>query len=149
MKSSTKLSLPQSMTVRGYEIKRLPLGKYLQAIQALEGMPETVMRACFPDMNPAQALEALKHIDTQALSEMMMRCALAVPREAVRLISLLTGIEEGALLDDPEIGLDGLAEMASAFWKLNNMENFIKAARTLFQQIRAAVPVEARTGSNG
>ena len=38
-KSSAALSVRLSETVRGYEVKRLPLGEYLQELEALRGMP--------------------------------------------------------------------------------------------------------------
>jgi hypothetical protein len=43
-KSSAALSVKMSETVRGYEVKRLPLGEYLRAMEALRDMPQTVMR---------------------------------------------------------------------------------------------------------
>lgn len=149
-KNSVSLSIPQSVMVRGYEVKRLPLGKYLQAIEAIREAPEGLLRACFPGKSTAQALEALKHIDAQMLSALIMRAAGVVPREAIRLLALFTGIEEAQLMNDPDIGLDGAAELMEAFFTINQIENFLQAAKELVARIKAAIPAAGEgDGSSG
>ena len=135
-KSSAALSVKRSETVRGYEVKRLPLGEYLRAMEALRDMPQTVMRVCFPEMDGAQMLQSLTRIDAKGLAQLMLRAMDVVPDEAIRLLSILTGVPEDAIFADPAIGLDGAAELAEAFWRLNGMENFTAAAARLAANIR-------------
>lgn len=137
-KTSAALSIPMSETVRGYKIERLPLGKYMQALEALRSAPEAIMQACFPGMDAAQILAQLKVIDKDALIALMMRAIAVVPGEAVNLLSLLTGVSQAALLDDAAIGLDGAAEMLEAFWRLNGIENFTQAAARMAAQFKDA-----------
>ena len=70
----------------------------------------------------------------------------AVPAEAVRLVSLLTGVPQDRLLDDPQIGLDGMAQMLEVFWRINGLGNFTQAARRAAAAVRAGI---GRTGSSG
>ena len=137
-KTSAALSTPMSETVRGYKIERLPLGKYMQALEALRSAPEAIMQACFPGMDAAQILARLKVLDKNALIALMMRAIAVVPGEAVNLLSLLTGVSQAALLDDAAIGLDGAAEMLEAFWRLNGIENFTQAAARMAAQFKDA-----------
>ena len=137
-KTSAALSIPMSETVRGYKIERLPLGKYMQALEALRSAPEAIMQACFPGMDAAQILARLKVLDKDALIALMMRAIAIVPGEAVNLLSLLTGVSQAALLDDAAIGLDGAAEMLEAFWRLNGIENFTQAAARMAAQFKDA-----------
>ena len=137
-KTSAALSIPMSETVRGYKIERLPLGKYMQALEALRSAPEAIMQACFPGMDAAQILARLKVLDKDALIALMMRAIAVVPGEAVNLLSLLTGVSQAALLDDSAIGLDGAAEMLEAFWRLNGIENFTQAAARMAAQFKDA-----------
>ena len=58
---SAALSLMKSETVRGYKIRRLPLGDYLRVLDTLKETPRTLLRACFPQEDAAQALEHLAH----------------------------------------------------------------------------------------
>ena len=145
-KNSAALSVKCSETVRGYEVKRLPLGEYLRVMEALREVPGTVMKVCFPEMDAMQMLGKLTSMDAQGLTEVMLRALDVVPDEAIKLLSLLTGIPADALYADPAIGLDGAAEMLEAFWRLNGIENFIRAAGRMGARLR---DIRAKTGCKG
>lgn len=145
-KSSAALSVKCSETVRGYEVKRLPLGEYLRVMEALREAPTTVMRVCFPQMDMAQMLDRLKQIDAQGLTQLMLQAMDVVPDEAIKLISLISGIPADALYADPAIGLDGVAEILAAAWRLNGIENFTRAARQMAAKLRE---LGQKTGSKG
>lgn len=145
-KNSAALSVKCSETVRGYEVKRLPLGEYLRVMEALREAPGTVMKVCFPEMDAMQMLGKLTSMDAQGLTEVMLRALDVVPDEAIKLLSLLTGIPADALYADPAIGLDGAAEMLEAFWRLNGIENFIRAAGRMGARLRE---IRAKTGCKG
>ena len=146
VKSSAALSVKCSETVRGYEVKRLPLGEYLRVMEMLREAPETVMRVCFPEMDMVQMLGKHSTIDAEGLSEMILRAMDVVPDEAIRLLSLLTGVPADALYADPAIGLDGAGELLEAFWRLNGMENFTRAVRRLAAK---AKDIRKKTGFKG
>lgn len=135
-RSSAALSVKCSETVRGYEVKRLPLGEYLRVVEALREAPTTVMRVCFPQMDMAQMLDRLKRIDAQGLTQLMLQAMDVVPDEVIKLISLISGIPADALYADPAIGLDGVAEILEAAWRLNGIENFTRAARQMAAKLR-------------
>ena len=143
---SAALSLCQSETVRGYEIRRLPLGEYLRALDALRNAPKALLAACFPGEDAAQVLSKLSHIDADGLGKLLLRAMTVVPGEAVRLVGVLTGVPEERLLGDPQIGLDGMAQMLEAFWRINGLGNFTQAARRAAAAVRTGI---GRTGSSG
>lgn len=149
MKNSVSLSLPQSEMVRGYEVKRLPLGAYLSAMEALRTAPKAILEACFPGESVEQALDALRCIDARMLGELILRAMDVVPGEAIRLIEALTGVPQVALLGDPAIGLDGAVELMEAFWRLNGIENFTRAVRKLAASAGMAQRIRTATGSKG
>lgn len=144
-KSSPALSVKSSERVRGYEVRRLPLGEYVQVMEALRELPQTVLDACFPGLSAPQMLQKLKGVDREGLAELCYRALDVAPGEALRLLSLLTGVPEDALFADPAIGLDGAMELLEAFWRLNGIENFIQAVRRLAAQARA---LRAKAGSS-
>lgn len=145
-KTSTQLSIETSKTVRGYQVRRLPLGEYLRAIEEIRTMPETILKACFPGLGAEQIMDKLRRIDKNALAGLLVNALAVAPAEMVRLVSVLTGVEQEALLTDPLIGLDGAAEMLEAFWELNGIENFIRAAEKMAAQVKQ---LRAKTGSKG
>ena len=143
-KNSVNTSIPQSRKVRGYEIKRMPIGAFLAATRLLNQLPDTVIRALFPQADGA--LEELKHLTPEGLQALLLRALAVLPGEAVRVFAELSGIPEGDLLQDPDVGLDGLAEMVQAWLEVNGIENFTRTARGLWARVRA---VTATPGSNG
>jgi len=145
-KNSAALSVKCSETVRGYEVKRLPLGEYLRVMEALREAPEMVMKVCFPEMDAMQMLSRLREIDVQGLTQLMLRAMDVVPDEAIRLIGLLTGIPADALYADPAIGLDGAAELLEAFWRLNGIGNFMRAAGRMAAKLQE---IKEKTGFKG
>ena len=144
-KTSTQLSVMKDRVVRGYAVKRLPLGEYLRAMDMLSETPERLMSSCFPGMDAAQVLAQLRSIDKEMLTALIIRMMSAAPKEAVQLVAILTGVPKEALHDDPNIGLDGLAEMIEVFWEINGIENFIKAAERMAAKIKEI----RKAGSNG
>ena len=142
------LSLPKSITVRGYEIRRMPLGKYLQAIRLLETFPRETAEALVPDGNLADVLDALKTLDRATLIDLALKAVSVVPVQAVALIAALTDIPQERLLHDEAIGADGLMEILDAWLTLNNMENFLLAARRVMQKI-SRFAATLKTGCKG
>ena len=130
------LSLPDSRKVRGYEIKRMPLGAYITALQRLQNFPQEALEAVFPGKGIDAVIKQLKTIDTAMLSQILIRAFTALPKYAAELIAALTNIPEDRILEDPNIGLDGLAEIIDAWLEVNNIENFINAARSLMAKAK-------------
>ena len=58
-KNSATLSLPKSRTVRGYEIRKMPIGAFLEACSLLEELPGTALRLLFPEKKEGDILAEL------------------------------------------------------------------------------------------
>ena len=146
--NSVELSLPKSKTVRGYEIKRMPLGAYLQALQLMQEFPRDVAAKMLPNGNVSALLEQLKTLDREATVDLILRALAIIPEQLMGLIARLTGIARNKLLNDPEIGADGLAEIIDAWLEVNGAENFIRAAAHAGQTI-TTLAAALKTGSKG
>ena len=133
--NSIDVSLPRSVTVRGYEIRRMPLGKYLQAIRLLETFPRELAEKLTPEGDIAGVLEGLKTPDRNKLIDLALKALAVAPQQAAALIAELTDIAEDTLLNDEAIGADGLVEIAEAWLQVNGAENFMLAAGRLRQRI--------------
>lgn len=147
-KNSATLSLPKSRMVRGYEIRKMPIGAFLEACSLLEELPGTALRLLFPEKKEGDILAELAGLDKDKLQELFLRALAVLPGEMVRLFAKLSGVEEQALLEDARIGLDGLGEMAEAWLEVNGIENFIKTMGALGKRARALMG-GASTGSRG
>ena len=124
MLASVELSLPAARTVRGYEIGRMPIGRFLRAARRIDGVPEEVLARLFPDAE--DAVRALASLDRAGLIALCARAVTVLPDEAVTVFAELAGLDEKALRDDPNVGLDGLLEMIEAWMEVNNLENLYR-----------------------
>ena len=141
---SAAKSLPEERAVRGYTIRRMPIGRFIKAIQTLQGVPETILGTLFPDDDLSGISERLRTLDKAGLMQLFARALAALPETALALISELTDIPLDRLTDDPAIGLDGLMEIANAWLEVNRIENFFAAASALMQKSKA---LAAKTGA--
>lgn len=140
------VSLPRSRKVRGYEIKRMPLGAYLIAMQRLQNFPAEALEIVFPGLDANGILAQLKKIDTTMLGKLAFRAFSGLPKYTAALLAALTDIPEERLLNDPAIGLDGVMEVVTVWIEVNGIENFIRAARELKEKVKAQA---ANTASKG
>lgn len=149
-KNTAALSLPKSKTARGYEIKRLALGGYLQAIALVQEFPAKLMSACFPGDDLSTIMEKLKRMDVALLECVLGGALLTAPILVIRLAAELTGIEEQVLRDNPDVGLDGLIEILTAWAEVNQLGDFMLAVREMIEKMRAAVGIAPKpnTGFN-
>lgn len=151
MDKTVQMSVAQSRKVRGYEIKRMPLGAYLTAMETLKDLPGELLSICFPGLAPAEVLTQLAQLDATTLQSVVSRVIVSAPQHIIRAVSLMTDIPEERLLEDPKVGLDGLIEIVDAWIEVNGLANFMSAARTVVAKVRVAIANYSQplTGSNG
>jgi hypothetical protein len=146
--NSFNLSMPQSCTVRGCEIKRAPLGAFLQALKLVEDFPPQMMEAVFPQMSLREIVLMMKSGSQDMLWQIFTRALMIVPDQAVKLIAQLTMIPESKLNNDPNIGADGIVEIVNAWYEVNRIESFFVNALGLYQKLRALTKSPMNTGSS-
>ena len=144
---SVSKSIPASRKVCGYEIKKLPLGAYLQAMAKLQELPGKLMEAVFPGEDLTRILARLTSLDKDGLTQLLIRTVMSLPVEIIALFAELSGIPEDALVSDENIGLNGLMDMMLAWIEVNEIENFTVSARAIAGKARALFPM--KTGSRG
>ena len=140
-KHKSNPSLPGGRLVRGYEIRKLPFGAYLEALEKLQNLPGDLLSACFPGKSLDDILTDLKALDEGALLRLITGMASAGGPYLLGLVSHFSGVPVEELRDNPEIGLDGLVEIVKAVWEVNALGNVVAA-------VRKALPGKAtNTGS--
>jgi hypothetical protein len=124
IKDFFRKSLPKKSNVHGIEIKKLPLGAYLDAIDSMKNLPEILLKNSFPGLTPDDIMDKFKTLSSDTLLELAGNLLVTVPEQALRFIATLIGVEYKRLRDDPEIGLNGIKEILKEFWKVNDMQSF-------------------------
>lgn len=134
IKDLFRKSLPKTKAVHGIEIKKLPLGAYLDAIDSIKNLPEMLLSKSFPGLTADEVLEKFKEMDQDMLIEVAGNLLVAVPEQAIRFIAALIGVEYERLREDPDIGLNGIKDIIVEFWKLNDMQSFFNDVRKAISQ---------------
>jgi hypothetical protein len=121
MDESVRLSVGASKRVRGHEVKRMPLGAWLKAAERIDGLADEVIGACFPGFTADEMLNSLIKIDADGLKTVVARLAAVAPKHIIGIVADLSGIPLDTLVNDPEIGLDGLFEVVQAVAEVNRL----------------------------
>lgn len=134
IKDLFRTSIPKTKNIHGIEIKKLPMGAYLDAIESIKSLPEILFQKSFPGLTPDQVLSKFKKMDQDMLIEVVGNLLVSVPEQALRFMSALIGVEYERLRDDPDIGLNGIKDIIKEFWKINDMQSFFSDVRRAISQ---------------
>ena len=132
----TALSIPKTKKVCGYEIKKLPIGGFLKAIEKMKSMPEDFLNTCFPGKNLEEILDIFSAIDAKTLAEIATVLFVTAPAYIVGFVSELTGIPEEKLLNDESIGISGFGEIILAFLEVNELGKFVSVVGGIEKKIK-------------
>ncbi|MCL2853512.1 MAG: hypothetical protein FWE20_10885 [Defluviitaleaceae bacterium] len=138
MADKTRLSVPKVRKVCGYEIRKMPIGRYLEAIDEISEFPNELIGACFPDMELKEIIERMTAFDEKTLRACIANVFTRAPRHAVGFVAKLTDIEADKLLHDENIGLDGLVDIVDAFIEVNNLGKFLAGLTEVSFKLRKA-----------
>lgn len=132
---SLRMSVPPVQELYGVKIRKLPMGKYLQVLRAMEDLPAVVLGELFPgcDSMP-KMLSMLEHIDRGGMTKLAVRLLAVLPEQFCRMVSSLLDIPSERLLNpdaSDALGLAELAEILEAAWKANDLSGFFGTVRRL------------------
>ncbi len=136
MSDKTSLSLPKSKKVCGYDIKKLPIGAYLKAINSIKSFPNEVIESCFPENSFEEVLDKLAEFDGLIIKQFLSSFIDIAPDYFFDLIEELTAIPKERLINDENIGLDGLLDILTAFAEVNSLGKFIAGVKQITSKTR-------------
>ena len=128
--NSIEKSLPVGTYVHGIKVEKLPIGRYLKAINSIQNLPELLLKSCFPGMKPEEVLTMVKALDEDMLYQMMGQLVKVVPEQFLRLIAELIGADYDKIVNG--LTPKELFEVLKAVWEVNEGSDF-------FRQIKAAL----------
>ena len=143
-KDSISASLPTSKTVRGYEIKKMPLGAFLQASKTLQTLPEELMQAIYPGMGVEEIFKELGSLTKDTLITLIARAVVTLPEKVIHLFAELSRMDEDELVNDPNVGLDGLVELIDAWIEVNGIGNFTSALKLLVAKLQGMTSIGSK-----
>lgn len=137
-KKTTDISTTRSVKVRGYEIRRAPVGKFIHAVRLLETVPMDMLQSLFGTMDISKVLAGLSHITQDDLMTLIVRAVGVLPEKLVEIFAELAELDKDKLLRDSSLGLDGMVELMNAWVELNGIVNFTQGVAALLDAAKAA-----------
>ena len=147
---SIKMSLPETKELHGVKIVKLPVARYIKALNTLENLPNIIINSVLPEFGGLSGLLIqFQSGDTNVIEKIVVRLLMAVPTEFCRLISELLNIPEERLLDvenDDPLSLNDLIEIIIAFWEMNDMTDFFGNVQRLKKLTAPKVDIGYKDG---
>ena len=126
-KSNESLSLKETVKMYGVEIKKMPCGKYFEALQTLKNLPEDFIKELSDNKQDFRLSEMLS-LDN--LINLITKLLMIAPKFLFSFLSKLLDVEENYIKN--ELSPTELIEICKKFWEINKLESF-------FDQMRPAM----------
>lgn len=118
-KSNESLSLKETVKMYGVEIKKMPCGKYFEALQTLKNLPEDFIKELSDNKQDFRLSEMLS-LDN--LINLITKLLIIAPKFLFSFLSKLLDIDEKYI--ESELSPTELAEICIKFWEINKLESF-------------------------
>lgn len=128
-KTSESLSLDKIVKMHGVEIKKMPCGKYFEALQTLKDLPEDFVKELFEDKQDITLSEMLT---VENIMNLVTKLMIIAPKFLFSFLSKLLDIDEKILKDT--LGPTELLEIVKKFWEINNLESFFDQMKPIIQK---------------
>lgn len=129
-KSNESLSISKKKIIHGIEIRKMPCGKYFEALQTLKDLPEDFMKELSKD-NPNFKLSEMMSIE--GITELLIRLLTILPDFTISFLSILLDIDEDIIRN--ELTPKELLDVIMEFWKINELESFFAQMKPIIQKV--------------
>lgn len=118
-KSNESLSLNEKVKMYGVEVKKMPCGKYFEALQTLKNLPEDFIKELSDNKQDFRLSEMLS-LDN--LINLITKLLMLAPNFLFSFLSKLLDVEEDYI--ENKLSPTELTEICIKFWEINKLESF-------------------------
>lgn len=133
-KSNEIKSLPKTKTIHGVEIKKMPCGKYFEALQTLKDLPEDFMKEL---SNNGQDFKLSEMFTIENIMNVVMKLLIILPDFTFEFLSKVMDIDKDTL--ENELTPKELLDVVQEFWKINELESFFEQMKPIIDKIMTLI----------
>lgn len=128
--SNENKSLAKNAKIHGIEIKKMPCGKYFEALQTLKNLPEDFIKELSDNKQDFKLSEMFTIGNIMTL---VTRLLIVMPNFTFEFLSKLMEIDKEILEDKltPKQVLDIIQE----FWRINELESFFDQMKPIMKKV--------------
>ena len=127
-KSNESYSLNETVKMYGVEIKKMPCGKYFEALQTLKNLPEDFIKELSDNEQDFKLSEMLS-LDN--LINLITKLLIIAPKFLFSFLSKLLDIDEKYI--ENELSPTELVEICKKFWEINKLESFFTQMKPIMK----------------
>jgi hypothetical protein len=124
MLNSLKMSLPKSKKVHGIEVKKVPVGKYLEALENSRELSQVIIQDLFGNENLEEVFKKIANFDKDALFSLFEKAICVIPNKVIAIVSEILDVDYDFIINN--ITPTELMDVLEEFWKMNDMSRFFK-----------------------
>ena len=133
-KVSEKLSLPKTQVVHGVEVKKLPCGKYFEAIEVLKELPINFINELKKELKiENEAFKLSEMLATENIMTLVAKIFVIIPDFTFKALSKLLDIEEDKIRN--KLTPVELLDIIRTFYELNELESFFVQTKSAMSKI--------------
>lgn len=117
-KTSEELSLNKTIKMHGVEIKKMPCGKYFEALQTLKDLPEDFIK----ELSQGEELKLSEMFTTEKMMDLVTKLLIIAPKFLFEFLSKLLNVDEEVI--ENQLSPAELLEICIKFWEVNKLESF-------------------------
>lgn len=133
-KSNEEKSLSKTIKIHGVEIKKMPCGKYFEALQTLKDLPEDFIKELSDN---GQEFKLSEMLTVKNIMNLITKLLIVAPRFLFSFLSQLLDIEEDILKN--ELTPTELLEICKKFWEINELESFFAQMKPVMEGITTLI----------
>ncbi len=133
-KSNESLSLPKTKRLYGVEIRKMPCGKYFEALQTLKNLPEDFIKELSDNR---QDFKLSEMFTMENITGLVARLLIILPEFTVAFLSKIIDIDEDIIKN--ELTPKELIEIIQEFWKINELESFFVQMKPIVEKIMTII----------
>lgn len=129
-KSNEEKSLNKTVKMHGVEIKKMPCGKYFEALQTLKDLPEDFIKELSDN---GQDFKLSEMFTVENIMNLVTKLLIIAPKFLFSFLSQILEVDEDILKN--ELGPTELLEICKKFWEINNLESFFVQMKPVMQKM--------------
>ncbi len=140
-KTNEAVSLNVCKTIHGVEIKKMPCGKYFEALQELKNLPTDFIK----EVSKGVEFKLSDVFQLENLLNLIAQLAIITPNFMFKFLSKLFDVKEDYLRDS--LTPSELIEVCKVFWEVNNLENFFNQMKPVVKKLTELIGFSAQSQS--
>lgn len=133
-KSNETKSLPKTIRINGVEIKKMPCGKYFEALQTLKDLPEDFIKELSDN---GQEFKLSEMFTIENIMNLVTKLMIVAPKFLFGFLSQILDLDEEILKD--ELTPLELIEICKKFWEVNKLEDFFEQMKPIMKGITTLI----------